>query len=118
MRMPLFDFLFNGDLKFVVILYTFLIVAIVFFVKKIKTKENQEYYNLKLKKLVNWSLLIALFSLLLGLLHSFYFISKAKGIATSLLFSGLSNMLITPTLGVVIAIIIKLLSTSLPLKRA
>ena len=67
MRMPLLDFLANGDLKFVIVLYALLITAIVFFFKKLKERENQEQYNLKIKKLVNWSLLIAVFSLLLGL---------------------------------------------------
>ena len=117
MRMPLLDFLAKGDLKFVIILYTFLIVAIVYFFKKLRQKEAQEQYNLKIKKLVSWSLLIAAFSLLLGLLHSFYFVSQAEGIADNLLFGGLANMLITPTLGVAIGMIIKLLSTPIPVKK-
>ncbi len=117
MRMPLLDFLVNGDLKFVIILYAFLITSFVFFFKKLKEKENQEFYNLKIKNLINWSLLISVFSLLLGLLHSFYFVSKAGGIANNLLFGGLANMLITPTLGIVIAMIIKLLSTSILSKK-
>ena len=50
---------------------------------------------------------------MLALLHSFYFVSKAGGIANNLLFGGLANMLITPALGVVIAMIIKLLSIGL-----
>lgn len=113
MRMPITDFLTNGDLKFVIILYAFLIIAIVHFVKKLSNKAVQEQYNKKLHKLVNWSLYISVFSLLLGLLHSFYFISKAKGIANHLLFGGLSNVMITPVLGIVIAMIIKLLATSI-----
>ncbi|WBX70800.1 hypothetical protein [Tenacibaculum retecalamus] len=117
MRMPLLDFLANGDLKFVIVLYIFLIASFVFFFKKMKEKENQDFYNLKIKKLVTWSLLISFFSLLLGLLHSFYFVSKAGGIANNLLFGGLANMLITPTLGVVIAMIIKLLSTPILSKK-
>lgn len=117
MRMPLLDFLANGDLKFVVILYAFLIISIVYFIKKFKQKEHQEELNLKIKRLVNWSLFISAFSLLLGLLHSFYFISKSGGIANNLLFGGLANMLITPTLGVAIAMIIKLLSTPLVVKE-
>ncbi|MCF2875299.1 MULTISPECIES: hypothetical protein [unclassified Tenacibaculum] len=115
MRMPLLDFLTNGDLKFVVVLYVFLIVAFIYFFKKLKEKENQEVYNQKIKKLVNWSIVISVFSLMLGLLHSFYFISKAGGVNNNLLFGGLSNMLITPTLGMAIAIVIQLLST--PLKE-
>lgn len=117
MRMSLLDFLVNGDLKFVIVLYTFLITAIVFFFKKLKLKENQEKYNIKINKLVSWSLLIAVFSLLLGLLHSFYFVSKAGGIAGNLFFGGLANMLITPILGVVIAMIIKLLSIPILIKK-
>ena len=34
MRMPFTEFLTNGDLKFVLILYAFLIAAVIFFVKK------------------------------------------------------------------------------------
>ena len=117
MRMPFIEFLSNGDLKFVVVLYAFLIAAVLFFIKKLKNKEAQETYNFKINKLVNWSLLISGVSLLLGLLHSFYFISKANGIATPLLFGGLSNMLITPVLGLFIAMIIKLLATPLSSKK-
>ncbi len=113
MRMPFIDFLTNGDLKFVILLYAFLIAAILFFYKKMTHKEMQSIYNEKLNKLVNWSLSIALFSLLLGLMHSFYFISKAKGIASHLLFGGLSNVIITPVLGIAIAMLIKLLATPL-----
>lgn len=117
MRMPILEFLTNGDLKFVIILYAFLITAIVYFFKKLKEKEQQEKYNSKIKKLFHWSLLLSFFSLFLGLLHSFYFISKANNIANNLLFGGLANMLITPTLGLVIAIIIKLLATPLIIKK-
>lgn len=117
MRMPLSDFLTNGDLKFIIILYIFLFISIYNFFKKIKSRKLQDVHNLKIKKLANWSLLLSVFSLLLGLLHSFYFISKTNGIANNMLFSGLSNMLITPTLGIVITIIIKLLSTPLYLKK-
>lgn len=115
MRMPFTEFLTSGDLKFVLILYAFLITAIIYFIKKIANKSQQENYNLKMNKLVNWSLFICVFSLLLGLMHSFYFISKAKGIANHLLFGGLSNVIITPVLGISIAMIIKLLTT--PLKE-
>ncbi len=115
MRMPLIDFLTNGDLKFVLILITFFGLSLFYFFQKIKNKENQNYYNQKINKLVIWSIFISIFSLLLGLLHSFYFISKANGIANNLLFAGLANVIITPTLGVVIAMINKLLAT--PIKE-
>ena len=113
MRMPFTEFLTNGDLKFVVVMYAFLIAGIYFLVKKISQKENEAWYNQKLNTLAVWSVLTAVFSLLLGLLHSFYFISKASGIASHLLFGGLSNMLITPTLGIAIAMILKFFTISL-----
>lgn len=108
MRMPLLDFLINGDLKFVIILNSLLIISIYFFIKKIMLKTNKEFYNDKLLKLFKWTITISVFSLLLGLLHSFYFIANANGIAPKLLFSGLVNMLITPTLGIAISIIIQI----------
>ena len=117
MRMPFIDFLTQGDLKFVLILYAFLIMAIVFFFKKLKQKEQQETYNVKIKKLVSWTLIISAFSLLLGLLHSFYFMSKVNGIAPNLFYGGLANVLVTPTLGVAISVIIKLFATPLTSKK-
>ncbi|PQJ80781.1 hypothetical protein [Polaribacter porphyrae] len=106
MRMPILEFLANGDLKFVIIFYALLITAIIYFFKKLKARECQETYNSKIKKLFYWCILLSIFSLLLGLLHSFYFISKTNNIANNLLFRGFANMLITPTHGVIIAIII------------
>ena len=63
-------------------------------------------YNIKIKNLVNWSLIISSFSLLLGLLHSFYFMSKVNEVAPNLFYGGLANVLVTPTLGVAISVII------------
>lgn len=116
MRMPLSEFLTNGDLKFVIILYSFLIVGVFYLIKKYTQKEKEEIYTTKLKNLVTWSLLVSVFSLLVGLLHSCYFISKTQGIASSLLFGGLVQALITPTLGVVIAMILKLFITPFNIK--
>lgn len=117
MRMPISHFLLSGDLKFVVVLLTLLTAAVIYFFKKKQQPEDQERFNLKIKKLVTWSIYVSIFSLLLGLMHSFYFISKAQGVAPHLLFGGLANVIITPTLGVVIAMIIKLLSTPLSPKK-
>lgn len=117
MRMPLIDFLTNGDLKFVITLVTFFGISVYYFFQKIKNKENQNLYNQKINKLVTWSLMISVFSLLLGLLHSFYFISKANGIGNHLLFAGLANVIITPTLGVVVAMLNKLLATPIKLEK-
>ena len=117
MRMPLSEFLANGDLKFVIILFLFLSISIYYFIKKIIKKDQQVHLNSKMNKLVTWSLFIGILSLMLGLLHSFYFISKVNGIANNLLFGGLANVIITPTLGVVNAMIIKLLSTPIAAKK-
>lgn len=117
MRMPLSEFLANGDLKFVIVLCIFLSISIYYFIKKITKKDQQVHLNSKMNKLVTWSLFIGILSLMLGLLHSFYFISKVNGIANNLLFGGLANVIITPTLGVVIAMIIKLLSIPIAAKK-
>lgn len=116
MRMPLSEFLSSGDPKFVIVLVVFLITGIIFFAKKRTHKEVQDAYNIKLNKLVSWSLMVSCFSLLVGLLHSFYFIAQSKGIAAPLLFGGLANVLVTPILGIVIAMVIKLLATPLKTK--
>lgn len=117
MRMPFTNFLTNGDLKFVIIFYIFLGISIFYFLKKLKGKNKQENYNNKLNKIFTWSIILSVFSLFLGLLHSFYFISNANGIAPKMLFNGLSNMMITPTLGIATSIIIKLLTTPIKLNK-
>ncbi len=111
MRMPFMEFITNGDLKFMLIILVLLIISMIHFFKKINDKENQLKYNKKLKKLSNWSLILAIFALFLGLMHSLYFISKAGGIAPNLLYRGLANTLIAPVFGIAICIIIKLLAT-------
>lgn len=116
MRMPISHFLTSGDLKFVVVLLALLAAAIFYFTRKLQQKQVQEVYNAKIKKMAYWSLLISVFSLLLGLMHSFYFISVSKSVAPHLLFGGLANVLITPILGLVFAMIIRLLSTPVSAK--
>lgn len=116
MRMPLNEFLTSGDLKFIIVLAIFLGLSIYYFFKKIGDKQNETSYNKKINKIAVWSLLVSLFSLMLGLLHSFYFISKTNGIASNLLFAGLANVLVTPILGLVTAMVIKVLSTPFKLK--
>ena len=113
MRMPFIEFFANGDLKFMLTILILFVFAIIQFLKKIKNKENQLQINAKLIKLSNWSLILAVFALFLGLMHSFYFISKAGGIAPNLLYRGLANTLIAPVFGVAVCIVIKLLATPL-----
>ncbi|MEN8126079.1 MAG: hypothetical protein ABFR32_13240 [Bacteroidota bacterium] len=113
MRMPFMEFIANGDLKFMATILILLVIAIIQFIKKIKNKENQLQINTKLIKLSNWSLILAVFALFLGLMHSLYFISKAGGIAPNLLYHGLANTLIAPVFGVAVCILIKLLATPL-----
>jgi len=113
MRMPFMEFITSGDLKFMLIIIALLITSIIQFIKKVKDKKNQLKINEKLIKLSNWSFILAIFTLFLGLMHSLYFISKAGGIAPNLLFQGLANTLIAPVFGIAICIFIRLLASPL-----
>ena len=114
MRMPFLEFLMGGDPKFMIVLVAILVTSTIHFTKKLmRKKEGNETTislerNAKLNKLVFWSLLVSVFSLLLGFMHSFYFIGKAGGIAPHLMYQGVSRALITPVFGVSVAIITKI----------
>lgn len=114
MRMPFIEFITNGDLKFIIVYIIFTGVALFHFIKKTqlkKTVENHElikYHNSKIDIAAFWMLTCSILSLLLGLMHSFYFIGKAGGIAPSLIFQGVSSALITPVLGVCLFMISKI----------
>ncbi|MBL4663175.1 MAG: MotA/TolQ/ExbB proton channel family protein [Flavobacteriaceae bacterium] len=124
MRMPFTEFITGGDLKFVIVFVIFAAVAIFHFVKKLKAKmqpENEEvfnYHKTKINTAAFWLLILSVFSLLLGLMHSFYHIGKAGGIAPSLIFQGVANALITPVLGISLFIICKTLAGTFNLKIA
>ncbi|WP_338356642.1 MotA/TolQ/ExbB proton channel family protein [Yeosuana marina] len=115
MRMPFTEFITNGDLKFIIVFVIFSATAIVHFVKKLKSKNSPEYqklvkyHNSKIDIAAFWILISGILSLLLGLMHSFYFIGKAGGIAPNLIFQGISTALITPVLGVALFMICKIL---------
>lgn len=114
MRMPFSEFITQGDLKFIIVYAIFMTVAIFHFIKKLKAKrsENQEIvgvHNSKIDRAAFWILMSGVFSLLLGFLHSFYFVGKAGGIAPNLIFQGVSYALITPVLGVSLFMICKIL---------
>jgi biopolymer transport protein ExbB/TolQ len=55
--------------------------------------------------------MLSVLSLLLGLMHSFYFIGKAGGVAPNLIFQGVANALITPVLGLCLFMICKIFSS-------
>ncbi|WP_166963779.1 MotA/TolQ/ExbB proton channel family protein [Yeosuana marina] len=115
MRMPFTEFITNGDVKFIIVFVIFSATAIVHFVKKLKSKNSPEYqklvkyHNSKIDIAAFWILISGILSLLLGLMHSFYFIGKAGGIAPNLIFQGISTALITPVLGVALFMICKIL---------
>jgi len=114
MRMPFSEFMSSGDLKFIIVFSIFLSLAIFNFIKKLKARKNQNvslenYYNLKIKTAGFWIIISSVLSLLLGLMHSFYSIGKAGGMAPNLIFQGVSYALITPVLGVCLFIIINIL---------
>lgn len=106
MRMPFSEFITSGDLKFIIALLLFCAWAIFHFAKKIQARKYEDpiyliqYHNSKIQNATFWIIILSALSLLLGLLHSFYFIGKAGGIAPDLIFQGISYTLITPTLGV------------------
>ena len=114
MRMPFSEFMSSGDLKFIIVFSIFLSLAIFNFIKKLKARKNQNtplvnYYNLKIKTAGFWIIISSVLSLLLGLMHSFYSIGKAGGMAPNLIFQGVSYALITPVLGVCLFIIVNIL---------
>ena len=115
MRMPFIEFITNGDLKFIIVFIIFSSVSICHFIKKLKAKNNLEdqklvnYHNSRIDIAAFWILICSVLSLLLGLLHSFYFIGKFGGIAPNLMFQGISYTLITPVLGIGLFMISKIL---------
>ena len=102
MRMPFIEFITSGDLKFIAAFIILTTVAVYHFFKKLQAKnsiENTElvkHHNSKISIAAFWIIILIVLSLLLGLMHSFYFIGKAGGIATNLIFKGVSHALITP----------------------
>lgn len=115
MRMPLSEFMTSGDLKFIIVFIIFSAIAIFHFIKKMQVRKQEhptellEYHNAKIQNAAFWILLMSPLSLLLGLMHSFYFMGKAGGIAANLLFQGVSYALITPVLGLFLFVFCKLL---------
>lgn len=122
MRMPFTEFITNGDLKFIIVFIIFSSVNICHFIKKLKARKSENnlelvsYHNSKIDIASFWILISSALSLLLGLLHSFYFIGKAGGIAPNLIYQGISYTLITPVLGICLFIICKILKGTFNLK--
>lgn len=116
--MPFLEFITSGDLKFVLVFIVFLGVAIFHFIKKSQASKNADsidqikLHNGKINKAASWVLILSVLSLLLGLMHSLYFIAKAGGVAPQLIFQGLANTLITPVLGIFFFIVCKILASN------
>jgi hypothetical protein len=118
MRMPFLEFITGGDLKFMILLTVLLLSSILQLSKKIteskKTDKDISLINLvnaNLNKHTTWVGVLSLFSLMLGLMHSFYFIGKVGGAAPGLIFQGLSHTLVTPVFGLAIYMLIKVMQT-------
>lgn len=115
MRMPFIEFFTNGDVKFIVVFIIFSVVAIIHFIKKIKAKDDSDknwdidHHNSRIDIAAFWILTSAILSLMLGLMHSFFFIGKAGGISPNLLFQGISYTLITPVMGIGLFMVCKIL---------
>jgi len=116
MRMPFLEFITSGDLKFIIVFLIFTTLAIVHFFKKFQLRNqpnNQSqitFHNSKINNASFWILISSVLSLLLGFMHSFYFIAKSGGMAPNLIFNGVAYALITPVLGVCLFIICKMLA--------
>lgn len=115
MRMPFSEFITSGDLKFIIVFCICTSIAGYHFFKKLQTKkdkENQEllkHHNQKIGSAAFWVLILSVLSLLLGLMHSFYFVGKTGGIAPGLIFQGIANTLITPVLGICLYMVCRIL---------
>ncbi|MCB0474791.1 MAG: hypothetical protein KDC69_03900 [Flavobacteriaceae bacterium] len=113
--MPFTEFITNGDLKFILVFIIFSAVNLCHFFKKLRAVKREDravlaaYHNSKIDIASFWILISSVLSLLLGLLHSFYFIGKAGGIAPPLIYRGISYTLITPVLGISLFILCKIL---------
>ncbi len=98
---------------FIIVFIIFTVFAIVHFIKKLQSRDNKQIVQLLNTKINNaafWILISSILSLLLGFMHSFYFIGKAGGVAPNLIFQGVSYALITPVLGVSLYIVCRILS--------
>ena len=116
MRMPFFFFFTGGDLKFVILIIIFLSLAAFYFSKKLKARQSGDntqivHYNHKINSSAFWILILSILSLLLGFMHSFYFMGRAGSIAPGLTFQGVANALITPVLGIGLFLFCKILSS-------
>ena len=116
MRMPFSEFIASGDLKFMITFIIFFSLALYHFFKKIQARKYHNsieliaYHNSKINNAAFWVLISSVLSLLLGFMHSFYFIGKAGGIAPSLISQGVSYALITPVSGICLFICCKILN--------
>lgn len=112
--MPFVEFISSGDLKFIIPFLILTGIAVTHFIKKLRTKnagnpEAVSHRNSKISMSASWILTLSALSLLLGLMHSFYMIGHAGGIAPNILFGGLSYTLITPVFGLGLYMICQLL---------
>lgn len=112
--MPFSEFIISGDLKFLAIFIICMVVALIHFIKKIESLKKNDpeavaFRNSRINASSFWILIVSILSLLLGLMHSFYFIGKSGGIAPGLLFQGISFTLITPIVGLGFFIICRFL---------
>lgn len=111
MRMPLMDFLLGGDPKFMIAITILFVIVLVQFIRRRKEEDHLmiDRINKRIGHLSIVMIMLSVISLLLGLLHSFYFMGAVSGIAPNLMFSGISRMLITPTYGLILFTLCRLL---------
>lgn len=113
--MPFFEFIFSGDLKFIIVFILLTGMVIFHFIKKSQVSKNQPnpeavaFHNARINVYSIVILILSALSLLLGFMHSFYMMGEAGGVAPNLMYKGISYTLITPVLGLVLYMLCRIL---------
>jgi hypothetical protein len=106
--MPLMEFIGGGDPKFMISITVLFIALLVQLVRRRQPKSGEgdiaSLHKLD-RQLGNLSfaiLMLSALSLLLGFLHSFYFMGQVESVNPRLLYAGVSRTLITPVYGLIL----------------
>jgi hypothetical protein len=103
-------FAVNGDLKFILLFLLLFGLSIYRSVRQYRSVETSKTpYFTQSFGLDHWLLVSSILSLLLGFMHSFYFISQAGGISPQIIYQGVSNALITPVFGLGLLLLAKMI---------
>lgn len=113
MRMPFLEFITGGDLKFILAY----VVVLGLFVFRLLKQSSADADLQRARRTVLWFLPLSGFTLLLGLMHSFYFLGQTGGAAPGLIYAGVARALITPVLGMALYILCQLILALVSTKK-